>query len=112
MYLAKKATTNKLSPSASTTIREYLMPENSVSGAVAEIRGKYPEIGFAVNQICKELVYIISGAGKLVTKKKTVVFSRGDSLFIAKGEAFYWEGNFTMYMVTVPKFDPKQHIVL
>ncbi len=88
------------------------MPEKHVSGAIAEINGRYPQTGFAVNKICKELVYIISGSGQIVTRSKAQKFTSGDSIFIDANEDFYWQGNFTMYMATTPSFDPKQHLLI
>ena len=88
------------------------MLEEALSGAHASINGRYPKTGFAVNQISKELVYIVKGTGKIVTKTLILHFKEGDSIFIDSGEVFYWKGNFEMYMVTTPKFDPKQHKIL
>lgn len=99
-------------PTPSVKIFEYPMQEKSISGAVAEIHGRYPGLGFAVNEVCKELVYILSGNGMLATEKQEVRFSEGDSLFIEHGEKFYWLGNFRMYMATTPKFNPKQHKIV
>lgn len=126
MLIIQKSYTNKLTPTASTVIREYLMKESAISGAVAEINGRYPDIGFAVNKRSKELVYIIQGTGKIHTKYEVKEFTQGDVVFIDRGELFAWEakpctdspkgksgtgGTFTMFMVTTPTFDPKQHII-
>ena len=44
------------------------MDEIAISGAVAWINGRYPVKGYAVNEVSSELVYILSGKGKIVTK--------------------------------------------
>lgn len=111
MTIIKHSQTNKLTPSSSTTIWEYLMDEPSISGAVSKINGHYPEKGFAVNKISKELVYILTGNGEIVTESDKTSFTPGDVIFIDKHELFAWQGNFSMFMVAAPKFDPKQHII-
>lgn len=108
MKIVRKSDTNHISL-PSTVIFEYLLDELTISGAVAEIRGRYPENGFAVNEISKELVYIIKGKGIVITKDERREFDQGDVIFIDREELFAWQGNFTMFMTTTPKFDPKQH---
>ena len=83
-----------------------------MGGALITIDGRYPEKGFAVNQICRELAYIIKGNGSLATEYSIAKFSQGDTLYLPPKEKFLWEGKFTMYVVTTPAFDPKQHIFL
>ncbi len=95
-----------------TRITEYPMSEKNISGAVAEIHGRYPETGFALNKKSKELVYIMEGNGKIITEKETAEFSKGDVIYIDKNEKFAWDGNFTMFMATTPAFDPKQHKII
>src|SRR3989344_8584998 len=111
MIIIKKAESNKISPSLSTTVREYLMDEQAISGAVAEINGRYPEQGFAINKVSKELVYILTGNGEVITQSNKTEFGQGDVILIDKNEQFSWQGNFSMFMVTTPKFDSKQHKV-
>lgn len=112
MQLVTSKQTNVLHPTKSTAIFEYLMDEEGISGSVAEIHGRYPEEGFAVNEVCKELVFIINGTGDIVTEKDNTSFVVGDSIFIDRGEKFYWQGNFTMFMATTPTFSPDQHKVV
>lgn len=110
MHIVPKSHTTTVT-THSTVITEYIMDEQLLSGAVADINGRYPEKGFAVNEVSKELVYIINGKGKIFTKGGVSEFDVGDVVFIDRGEQFTWEGNFTMFMVTTPKFDAKQHII-
>lgn len=112
MLIVKKSQANIVKASKSTTILEYLMHDKHLSGAISRINGLYPEKGFAVNEICRELAYVISGAGELVTKDKKVLFSTGDVLFIDCSEQFCWKGNFKIFMVTSPKFTQEQHKII
>lgn len=112
MHIVKSDRSNKISASASTTIDEYLMDDGDISGAIAEIHGRYPEKGFVRNEVFKELVYVLSGTGKIEVDGKEFQFSEGDTLLILAGEKYYWEGNFRIFMATTPKFDPKNHKII
>ncbi|MBI4065188.1 hypothetical protein HY409_02370 [Candidatus Gottesmanbacteria bacterium] len=111
MRIVKKSETNKIIPSAGTTIHEYSIDEPSLSGAAIEVNGRYPEYGFAVNEVSKELAFVISGSGYVITTKSKHALEVGDLLFLDKGEQFAWQGNVTIFTVTTPKFDPKQHVI-
>jgi mannose-6-phosphate isomerase-like protein (cupin superfamily) len=111
MQIISKKNACTIKPSSSTLITEYNLKENLLSGAVAHINGKYPEKGFALNIKSNELVYVLSGSGKIVNQKKSVDFNKGDLILINHGEKYYWSGNFSIFMANSPKFNPKQHII-
>ena len=111
MIIVKRSGKNIVIPTTTSIISEYLMDEPDISGAVAKINGRYPEKGFAVNEQSKELVYILSGNGIIFTQSNKQSFAPGDVVFINKNEQFAWQGTFSMFMVTTPKFDPEQHII-
>lgn len=114
MNIIPSSQTNKIQATPTTTIWEFVMKEKAISGAVTEINGRYPEKGLAVNKKSKELAFVLSGSGYVITsttKRQIVV---GDLIFLDKKESFAWEtkGALTLFMATTPKFDPKQHIIL
>lgn len=109
MQIVKHTETNKIAASPSTTIWEYLTPDKNISGAVAQINGRYPERGFAVNEVSKELAFVVSGSGKIISPSKETPLDLDDVILICPNEPFAWEGNLTIFMATAPKFDPKQH---
>ncbi|MBI3956108.1 hypothetical protein HY339_02535 [Candidatus Gottesmanbacteria bacterium] len=111
MTIIQSSEANKVQASASTTVWEYFMDDAVVSGAVAEINGRYPEKGFAINSVSKELAFVISGHGHVLSPKAQHTITIGDVIFLDKGERFAWQGTVTIFMVTTPKFDPKQHSV-
>ncbi len=99
----------QISPTA--TVWEFTFEDTSVSGAIAEIKDRYPEKGFAVNEVSKELAFIIAGEGFIVSPTQKHPISVGDLIFLDKGETYAWKTNstLTLFMANVPKFDPKQH---
>lgn len=112
MNIIPSSKTNKIQATPTTTIWEFVMKEKAISGAITQINGRYPEKGFAVNEACKEIAFVISGSGSIATPAQTRPIGVGDLIFIDKGESFAWEtnGSLTLFMSTTPKFNPKQHI--
>jgi mannose-6-phosphate isomerase class I len=109
MQIVEKKNATIINPTSSTQISEFPTDNPTVSGAIADINGRYPESGFVQNKTSKELVYVIKGNGIIITKNGQTEFHEGDVLFVDKNEPFAWEGNFSIFMATSPKFDPKQH---
>jgi len=108
MQIVKHTEIRKVTPAKSATVWEYDTKDTTISGAVAEITDRYPEQGFAQNGF-KELVFVISGNGFLITPTERKEIDLGDEILIDKNEKYAWEGNMTLFMATTPKFDPKKH---
>jgi len=86
--------------------------DTSLSGAIAEIHGRYPEDGWAVNDEVKEMVFVLEGTGRVVTKSSEVQLKKDDMALIDKGEAYFFEGNaLRIFMPTTPAWTPDQHRV-
>jgi mannose-6-phosphate isomerase-like protein (cupin superfamily) len=109
MKFIKKSQANKIIGGKSTTIWEYMLSDDNINGAIAEINGRYPDKDRVVNEKSKELVYVLSGKGKLVVEGKEIKFSSGDMLIIDQEEKYYWQGNFKIFMANTPKWTPEQH---
>ncbi|MCB1559278.1 MAG: hypothetical protein KDJ50_10185 [Alphaproteobacteria bacterium] len=110
MDIVKFAEKETLSPSSSAIIHEYHTKDTEISGGVAEINGRYPLNGYVINKTVKELVYVLSGDGVIITPEKSQAISVGDVIFVDFEEKFAWEGQMTLFMATAPSFDPQQHI--
>lgn len=99
----------KKQPSCDCTVWEYKMQNREINLAIAEIRGRYPETGFALNEKCTEIGYVLRGSGRLVTEEKTATLNEGDAVCIPSGEKYYWEGNLTVLLPCSPAWVPEQH---
>lgn len=99
-----------VSPLPHVVIHEYDTHDREISGATAEIKGRYPERGYVMNLKCKELVYILEGSGTLMTPFGETAFAKGDVLFLDSNEKYAWDGDMVLFMATTPLFDPAQHI--
>jgi mannose-6-phosphate isomerase class I len=88
---------------------EYPHSSKNINGALITIIGRYPNEGRMVNEVCDELVYVISGSGRLVCEGRKYSFSKGDIIIINKKERFYWNGQCKTLIVCAPAFYPEQH---
>ena len=109
MEIVKENQKRTLHPLPSLTVYEYDMHEPSIGGGTALLQGRYPEKGFVTNEKTKELVYILSGEGKLLTPDREIELSAGDMVLINIGDLYAWRGNMSLHMSNTPKFDPQQH---
>jgi hypothetical protein len=88
---------------------EYGLDDKDLSGTVVEIRGRYPESGYAVNLECKEMAYILEGSGTLSASENETEFATGDLLL---QEKYFWNGNFTAFLSCNPAWSIKQHEII
>ena len=90
-------------------VYEYDFPkENDVNNAVAILDGRYPERGYAINRKCKELIYIIEGAGVVVIGGQLQVLGEGDTGLVVMGEEYYLVGKMKLLITSVPAWRPDQ----
>lgn len=82
---------------------------DDIDGAMITVDGRYPDNGFLINETCKELVYITSGEGRLLSRQGAQSFTAGDVIYIDNREEFAWDGTFVGFFATTPRFDPLQH---
>lgn len=109
MKSIKKSQTITRSNSDTCTAIEYPLNDADINAVVIQLRGRYPHTGRTVNLECKELVYVIKGAGKLVCEGEETTLEEGDVALIEKGERFYWEGDMDILMPCTPAWFPEQH---
>ena len=90
-------------------VYEYEFPnENVFNNAVVNLDGRYPERGYAINRKCKELIYVMEGAGVVVAGGKLQVLGEGDMVLIATGEEYYLVGKMKLLITSVPAWRPDQ----
>ena len=83
--------------------------EDDFNIAGIELAGRYPERGYAFNTVSKELIYVKSGNGTLVTNSMTVALSPGDAALIQPNEKYYLEGKLELAISSAPAWRPEQH---
>jgi len=109
MHIVKNAQKQKCAHAETATVYEYNIDDGDLGGATATINGRYPAQGFSVNRKVKQLVYVISGHGEVVTEQGCQALNEGDMIFLAANEKFAWHGYMTLFLANAPKFDPQQY---
>jgi mannose-6-phosphate isomerase-like protein (cupin superfamily) len=90
-------------------VTEYPMLDKDLDFAIVGISGRYPESQRAVNTVCKEIVYVQQGTGKVIVNGIDYKLNMGDIVLIEAGEKFYWEGDMTLNIACHPAFSIDQH---
>ena len=109
MKIVKYTQTKKFKNSDVCIAIEYPLNDKDINIAVIKLKGRYPDKGCAVNKKCKEIAYINKGKGQVTINGLTKRLSKGDVVFIDKGEKYFWNGNMEMIMPCTPAWNPKQH---
>ena len=109
MKLTTEKETKKFQVTSTCTAIEYPNGDKDIWGAIIKLNGRYPLTGYTVNEKCKELVYFISGQGKLVVGDQEIQVKKGDQVVINPGEKFYWDGELVMFMPCAPAWYAEQH---
>ncbi len=103
----KEAIAIKSSPACS--LFEYCMQDKEINGAKVILKGRYPEKGLAENLQCKEMAFVVQGSGKLVVEGREYLLSQGDLVLILPREKYYWEGEMTLFVPSIPAWTKEQH---
>ncbi len=110
MQIIKQNQRRTLHPEPQTKVHEYDTDDAFISGAVAEIKGRYPAKGFVCNTRIKELAYIVRGTGFYLTQQDRTPLAAGDTLLIDHNEFYAWDGDMDIFLATAPAFDPQQYV--
>ncbi len=88
---------------------EYGLGDKDIDIAYIEINGRYPETGRTINKICKEVVFVVRGEGKIKIEGKALQLKEGDSVLIQPNEKYFFEGNMDMVVSCRPAWSPEQY---
>lgn len=89
---------------------EYSFMDKDIDLGVATISGRYPNEGYCVNLVSKELIYAIKGSGTLNFENEKIKFSEGDSILIEPNEKYYYDTEYCkISMSCTPAWSMEQH---
>lgn len=89
---------------------EYSFMDKDIDLGIATISGRYPDKGYGVNLISKELIYVIEGSGTLNFENEKIEFSVGDSILIEPNEKYYYDTEYCkISMSCTPAWSMEQH---
>ena len=93
-------------------IYEYSMDDKAIDGCIVKLSGRYPQKGFAINTVSKEMAYVIAGSGKVTVEGKEYDISEGDAMLINPNEKFYWQGTMELFIPCTPAWRVEQYKVI
>ena len=93
-------------------VTEHCIDDETIDFVTVKIMGRYPNAKHAVNQKCKEIVYIHEGNGKVGVNGEEYAINAGDVVLIEAGEKFYWEGNMSLSISCRPAWTKEQHVII
>ncbi len=89
---------------------EYSFMDKDIDLGIAIISGRYPDEGYGINLISKELIYVIEGSGTLNFENEKIKFSEGDSILIEPNEKYYYDTEYCkISMSCTPAWSIEQH---
>ncbi len=93
-------------------VTEHSIDDEMIDFVIVNVTGRYPDHGYAINQKCKEIVYLHEGSGRVVVNEKEHLINSGDLILIEAGEKFFWEGNMNLFISCTPAFTIEQHQII
>jgi len=108
--IIKKSERKKHINSPICTAYEYDTGDKDINIAFIEINGRYPSKGRVTNKICKELVFVVKGKGKIEIDNKKFLIDEGDMALILPNQRYFFEGNLAVIAACNPTWYPEQHV--
>lgn len=100
----------KLENGKACTVWEYFLDSEKVGIAKAELNGRYPEMGLAMNKECDQIYFCISGKGTIHYDGKTFELREGGAFLFKKGHRYWLEcDNLIVLVANGPPFRPEQY---
>ncbi len=113
MKIVKKDQSQEIKNSETCIATEYQLNDKDINATIIKLKNdRYPSKGWAVNEKCKEISYIIKGNVELATENQSVKLQEGDMVFIDANEKYYWFGDCEMIMPCTPAWYPEQHKIV
>jgi mannose-6-phosphate isomerase-like protein (cupin superfamily) len=109
--IVKKSNRKKYLNSLKCTSYEYDHKDKDINISLAILDGRYPDEGYVMNKVCKEIVYIVGGKGRMEIDGKGFPVAPGDSIFIKPGQKYYYDGKLEMVATCHPTWYAEQHVL-
>jgi quercetin dioxygenase-like cupin family protein len=94
------------------TVGEYETDDKNINVALVTLTGRYPSNGWAVNEKCTLMAFVLSGKGRLILEGQVIELSEKDVAVISSGERYAWEGEMTILMPATPAWYLEQYKVI
>jgi mannose-6-phosphate isomerase-like protein (cupin superfamily) len=109
MQFVSKADRSRHQSSRGGAAYEYPLGDPQLDAAFFELDGRYPDEGRVTNEVSHELIYVITGQGRLVAGDREVALGAGDMALLLPGERYFVEGRMELLIPCHPAWNPEQH---
>lgn len=107
--IVKKKDRKRHENSATSIAYEYTFKDKDINVAVVEIRGRYPEEGFVLNEEVKEMFFVNFGIGTIVVDQITYELEKGDMFLILPKQKYFLKGDMDLIVSCTPSWNPRQY---
>lgn len=87
------------------TVYEYPFEDEDINMAAVELTGRYPSSGYVFNESVKEMIFVVSGTGKIIIEESEYALHKGDMILILPKQKYFLEGDLEL----VIPCSPEQH---
>ncbi len=108
--IVKKSERKKFDNSPKCTAYEYETHDKDINTALIELRGRYPDKGRVTNKICKELVFVVEGEGKIEIDNKKFPLQKEDMILVLPNQKYFFDGKMKIVVSCYPAWYPEQHV--
>jgi len=108
--IIKKSESKKHVNSPNCIAHEYDTGKKEVNISFIEIKGRYPDKGRVVNKVCKEIIFVVSGKGKIEVDNKKFLVNKEDLVFINSNQKYFLDGKMKIVVCCQPSWYPRQHV--
>lgn len=112
MEVRKKTEAQRHENSPTCTAFEYGMSTQEIDSAVIELRGRYPEAGWAVNTVSIALIHVVRGEGYIYKDSNSIPLGEDDQILILPNEKYALEGEMKLLFSSSPAWSPEQARVI
>lgn len=92
---------------------EYFFQDKDIDLGIATITGRFPDSGYALNLVSKELVYVLEGSGTIHFENKEISYTKGDAILILPNEKYYYETEYSVLTLScTPAWSKEQHKIV
>lgn len=109
MKIVRKNQTQRFNHGLTCTAIEYPLADADINVAVVELNGRYPQKGWAMNELSKELAFVAEGFGEVDVDGEKAAVGAGDLVLINPGEKYFWSGKLKIVMPCAPAWTQEQY---
>lgn len=106
----KKSERKKFANSPDCIAYEYDLNDKDINTAIIELKGRYPNKGRVTNKVCKEIVFVIEGEGKIEIDNKEFSLQEEDMILILPNQKYFFDGKMKIATSCYPAWYSEQHV--